>query len=430
MRSGARPGSANKEDRDARGAGPIRMKRLTPLLALLVADAACAAVGAGCFPGAPWCEGGELGLAWVPIVVGLQLAHLYYLLGGPGPFLARVIGDDGNLREGNWGLLQVGVPIAVVLAFPPLIGLTVLGKFHGPIGLLEIVIVQGAYWLWLRHRLARHGAPAPATEAETSPTESPDPLPMESPAALERAERGRGGPMLESIGLPSVRFHAQEVLGTPPMAKQPIIAPLLTMPMPAPPKSPVRSVAAVSSLPQAQNVYAGAASAFRPRDEQGKSEAAPAHADIRSLIDRLTKLYMWDDIGTAEPFRGARRLPVERLTSGADGDRFGEELLTAMRHVARHTVMLYRCGVGDESLADIVEAHPVEGFDEYSADVMQRIVCSVLLDRHKLFLDQTDLEIFGEDFVDCLYRLALFEVKGTIACHPGVSQTAMNLSLQ
>lgn len=231
---------------------------------------------------------------------------------------------------------------------------------------------------------------------------------------------------MESIGLPIGAFQARAKAPVPPLPPQfAIFAPGPAVP-PAPPMSPVRSVGAVSTLPKPQNVY-GAASPFRVPDE-----AVPksGHADIRALIDRLTRLYMWDDVGAGEPFRSSRKLPVAKLFSAADEARFGAPLIAAMRRVARHTVVLYRCGVGDESLDDILAAHAVEGFDEYSADVMQRLVCSALLERQKLFIDAMDVEIFGEEFIDGLYRLALFEVRGTIACHPGVAEAAVSLSLQ
>lgn len=131
---------------------PHAMKRFLPLLALPAAAPARAA-GALCLPGMPWCDGGDLGLVWVPIVVALQLVHLYYLQGGPGVFLARFVGDHGSLASQNWGLIQVGLPIATVLSFPPLIGLTVLGKVLGSVGVAHIAIVQGLYWLWLRRWL-------------------------------------------------------------------------------------------------------------------------------------------------------------------------------------------------------------------------------------------------------------------------------------
>lgn len=403
------------------------MKRFLPLLAVAAADSAWAATSL-CMPGMPDCVGGDMGLMWVPVVVGLQLAHLYYLLGGPGAFLARFVGSHGPLVGQGWGLLQVGIPIAMVLAFPPLIGLTLLGKAFGPVGVLHVLAVQGGYWLWLRRWLRKIDAAAAETAGDAAAAAVPEAPPPAVEIAVPplRREPLDGPLMVESIGLPAGKFQARTgaPLPLPPLA-QPIFAggPV----PPAPPVSPVRSVGAVASLPRPQNVY-GASRPLRAPEESAPPRSG--HGDVQALIDRLTKLYMWDDVGIDEPFRSSRKRPVAKLFTAEDEERLGEALVAAMRSVARHTVMLYRCGVGDESLEDILAAHPVEGFDEYAADVMQRLVYSALLDRQKLFVDPMDLEIFGEEFIDGLYRLALLEVRGTIACHPGVAQAAAHLSLQ
>ena len=409
------------------GAAPA-MKRFLPLLAVATADSASAATSL-CLPGMPDCVGGDMGLMWVPVVVGLQLAHLYYLQGGPGAFLARFVGGNGPLTGQGWGLLQVGIPIAMVLAFPPLIGLTLLGKAFGPVGVLHLLAVQGGYWLWLRRWLRKIDAAAAETADDAAAAAVPEAPPPPPEIAVPPLRRGPlDGPlMVESIGLPSGRFQAGSgaPLPLPPLA-QPIFAAGPAVP-PAPPVSPVRSVGAVSSLPRPQSVYG---TSRPPRAPEESAPPRSGHADVRALIDRLTKLYMWDDVGVDEPFRSSRKRSVAKLFTGEDEARLGEALVAAMRSVARHTVVLYRCGVGDESLEDILAAHPVEGFDEYAADVMQRLVYSALLDRQKLFVDPMDLEIFGEEFIDALYRLALLDVRGTIACHPGVAQAAVHLSLQ
>jgi len=102
--------------------------------------------------------------------------------------------------------------------------------------------------------------------------------------------------------------------------------------------------------------------------------------------------------------------------------RFGVEMVAGLRAVCRHTITLYRCGVDATTLRSIIAIHAVDGFDEYSADVMQRLTYSVLLERQRLFIDQTDIEVFGDEFIDLAYRLALYEVQSATAWRPSVGE--------
>lgn len=388
------------------------------LLALLATGPVRAAPDVACIPGVPWCDGGGLGLAWIPIVVGLQVAFLYLAQGGPGVFLARFIGNDGDLKGENWGLLQVGFPIALVLSFPALIGLTIVGKWIRPVGLLEIMAVQGIYWLLLARwsppddavpdeRAADGDAMAGLVEAGVA---GPPPV---SSIGLDRSGTGNDGRCPIEAGVAAVLPRAA-VDGIPlfPGALRPQSAP---------------SAGAAATLARPESVYASSAAPFRAQVEvlQGS-----AHAEKN--IERLMKTYMWDDIGSGPPFKFARKLPPARLLQEADVARFGATLIEGMRAVCRHTLAIYRHGVDATTLPSILAIHAVDGFDEYSADIMQRLTYSVLLERQRLFIDQTDVEIFGEDFLDCLYRLALLEVRSMVAWLPpgDQAQAAVHAGLQ
>jgi len=152
-----------------------------------------------------------------------------------------------------------------------------------------------------------------------------------------------------------------------------------------------------------------------PSPSSSNAPDATSQLDMAALIKRLENHYMWNEIGDQERFRLARKSSIKQLIGAEDISQLGEPLLEAMRCVARHSISLYRFGNDEMTLADIVAKHSLPGFDDYSAEVMQRLVYSVLASHQKLFLDQTDLEVFGEDFIDSLYRLAIFEVKSSVA---------------
>lgn len=159
--------------------------------------------------------------------------------------------------------------------------------------------------------------------------------------------------------------------------------------------------------------------------------SAPRHvpkADVGMQIEKLTKLYLWDNIGTREPFRTARKLPARNLMTDDDRASSGAALIDAMRGVARRIIALYRDG-GDaaDSAGHPLDAIVMNDFDEYAADVMQRLTYSVLLERERLFIDQTDIEIFGEETIGLMYRLALLEVRSSPATVKGAAASSVHL---
>jgi hypothetical protein len=367
---------------------------------LLASGQAFAAANVFCFPGASWCDGYELGLSWIPIVVGLQLGFLYVVQGGPAVFLARFAGHDDDWADQHWGVMQVGTPIALVMAFPALAVLAVVGKWVRPIGVLEIFVVQGLYWLLLvRWQWQTHEVSAAhelgGTDGMSMPLEGAIPAqPQSSAGFIGIAAPAKPHASKIDAGVAAIlpRAASEGIPLFPGAARTPAAAPA--------------GAAAAPSRPE--RIYAATAPAFHAAPE---TQATSSRAD--KTIERLVKTYMWDDIGSGPPFRQARKLQPDQLIRQDDIERFGEELMEGMRAIGRHTVAVFRYGVDATTLQSLIAMHAVEGFDEYSADVMQRLTWSALLDRQRLFVDQTDIEIFGEEVLDCMYRLALFEVQAT-----------------
>lgn len=381
---------------------------------LLVAERAFAGAGGFCFPGAPWC-GGELGLAWVGIVVGLQLGFLYVVQGGPGAFLARFAGHEENFAKAHFGVLQIGLPIALVLSFPALMGLVLIDKWWRPVGLLEIATVQGLYWLWLARWRASEadGLPPPSNAQDDNPLSQlhesqPAAPPNDGFIGIAAAQPERARSRVDA-GVAAILPRAQ-IDGIPlfPGAArlQNRVEPSESFAASIPeggsarPLHPERAYAGIAMSPPVQ----------APRH--------PGHPDNKAVLERLTSTYMWDDAGSGQAFKAARRLPADRLLTDDDRGRFGEPLLEAMCAIACHTVAIYRYGVDTTTFATILSSYSVKGFDEYSADVMQRLTYSVLYDRQRLFIDQTDIEIFGEELIECLYRMALLETAQAMASLP------------
>lgn len=371
---------------------------------LFAAEQACAASGVLCFPGMPWCNSADLGLAWVLIVVALQLAFLYLVQGGPGTFLGHFAGHDENFASAHFGVVQVGLPIALVLSFPALGGLVLIDKWLRPVGLLEIAVVQGLYCLWLTRWRWQTDAPAVESnptdhdalsrmhEAQVSAAPSDNGfIGIAAPVAIERSSIDAGvAAILPRAALDGIPLFpgAGRPQGRPPVAAAP--------------------AGGSATLAHPDRAYAGSAPSFRSPDEPPRRLG---HPDNKAVIDRLTSIYMWDDIAAGHAFTFARKLSPGQLLSADDRARYGEALIDAMHGVARHTIAMYRYGVDTTTFATILSSCCVDGFDEYSADLMQRLTYSVLFERQKLFIDQTDIEIFGEDFIVCLYRLALYEAQ-------------------
>ena len=396
------------------------MKRLRRTLPVFLASGpALAGANTFCFAGAPWCNSNDLGLAWIPIAVLLQLAFLYLSQGGPAVFLARFAGHNDDWAEQHWGVMQVGMPIALVMAFPVLAVLAVVGKWFRPVGLLEILVVQGLYWALLLHWAWRTDAAHAAQEVMDK-----DAMVGQMPEAAALPSAAPAG--FIGIGTPLKAVRSSIDAGVAAILPRAAVDGIPLFPAAVPASATARGGASATPA-SPERLYAASAASFQTPPNMAQSMA---RAD--KTIDRLMKTYMWDDIGSGPPFKFVRKLQPAQLFPDAEACRFGEPLLEAMRAACRHTVAIYRNGVDTTTLPSIVAMNAVDGFDEYSADVMQRLMYSALLERHKLFIDQTDIEIFGEDFMTWLYRLALSEVQSAAAYRPvaGAIQAAGQLLLQ
>lgn len=341
-------------------------------------------------------------MGWLPLVVGLQLLFLYLAQGGPEAFLRRLFGQEEQFQDGRWGGLQVGMPISLVMSFPVLIVLTLCDRWLSEVGLLEIALVQGAYWLWLMRQNVE-------SDAQAGDLDGPNPAPRDSGSADDHALPQADGSPLHYIGLESRGGDTRP--GTA-VSIHPGVSPAVGKSRGSGSgkgnQGAAGPTAPISLAPTCPGgVYAWSDSTPHAPFGGGRNES-------RAILDRLKQLYLWDDICVGRSFKEAWDLPNSRLVSSEDRIRFGIEFIEAMSSIARHSVALFRYGADICSISDILSAHPVDGFDEYSADLMQRLTYSVLTGRQKLFIDQTDMEIFGEDLIECLFRVAIFEVRATI----------------
>ena len=397
------------------------MKRLLPILTIpFAAGPAFAAANVFCFPGVPWCDGADLGLAWIPMVVLAQLAFLYTFQGGPAKFLGRFAGHNDDWAEQQWGVMQVGLPIALLMAFPALVALAIVGRWLRPVGLLEILMVQGLYWgllaYWSRQADAIPVGEDATDVVELSPALAEQPVGTGFVGVAEPVKVVHRSPLDAGVAAILPRAALDGIPLFPGSARPPGLPSGARMP-----------AGASASLPNPERVYAASAVAFHT-----PIEGAPESTRADKVVERLIKTYMWDDFGSTSLYKLARKLPLDRLLKATDTERFGAELIAGLRAVCRHTITLHRCGVDATTLQSIVAIHAVDSFDEYAADVMQRLTYSALLERQRLFIDQTDIEIFGEEFLDCAYRLALFEVQSALTWHrsAGESQTPNYVGLQ
>ncbi|MBI4984121.1 MAG: hypothetical protein HZC24_01920 [Rhodocyclales bacterium] len=378
-----------------------RRHRCVPAAALFLAAPALASASGDCPADAPWCLGPGLGLTWIPLAVVFQLFFLYAIQGGPAAFLGRIAG----LRLGDWmwNRLQIGFLLAVALSFPALTVLTLIHKWMRPVGLLDLAIVLGIYWIWLERR------PPTLDAANDSLVPEADAAPLvPAPSVVGAADAG--GAAVATIGLPLAGQPARGGRSFGVSRGQEIVI--------------ARAVPTLPPQLHPGGVYAWTAPAA------AVTERAPL--DTRALIDRLMRLYMWDDIGLSRAFAAAQRQPPAHLVGAAEIEGYGAALVDAMRAIARHTISLYRYGIDGASLADILAAHAAPGFDEYAADLMQRLTYSVLAERQKLFIDQTDVEIFGDDCVAFLMRLAVCEARSAVLYQPatGIAYVPASAILQ
>lgn len=292
-----------------------------------------------------------MGWLWIPLAVGIQFFFLYAILGGPGALLARVTGHEQIADGVDWGRLQVGLPVALVLAFPSLMILAILDKWVRQVGLLEITVVQTfsliCLLLWLR------GTGSVGAKEEGTQTEGDQ---AEGEGAYARA--------------PCFQQVPQPVESTQPIEAIP--APVV---IPPPPVAPVSDPVKPTEI----------------------------------LRRKLGKIYLWDDVGLGFPWAEARRLPPGQLLSREDVIALGTENFAALRRIARDTLGALRRG---EDLpryrCDMAEAIPDPW--EYQLDVLQRLVCSVFFQHERLYVDQTDVELCGQRRLLLLYRIALSTV--------------------
>lgn len=399
-----------------------------------------------CPPQSPGCS--EEGIMWilVPVAVLLHFCMIYLFLGGPRGIFDRFVGGDTSRTarsRAKGGGIQVGFPVAVALSFPVIIALAVIDKLVATVGFLHFAAVIGVYWcllawLWRRRNRANShagryvadsgedmgfsagdadmiasvvdssgkaeeglGFRIPELGRQKKPGSAARPLVAEEFAPLSRLLAGASLPAAtgSEAKVPSSRPAAvsssEKLAGT----VQRLAGQARSTPVPAP--EPV-----IIPKPRLQPLPDPVAQIRPPADIQ------QAGKDQQALLKQLEKTYMWDEIGLGNPFKDARKLSNERLLTVDDEQAFGAGVIHTMRSVAREAVQAYLSGTGfsahpaRQELAGEVSLGDV---DEYLADVMKRMMYSVLYDRERLFIDQTDVEIFGEDLLGCLYRIALYE---------------------
>lgn len=322
-----------------------------------------------------------MGLMWMPVVIGIQLILLYAVLGGPGALIARCAGHAGLGDAKKLDMLQIGIPVALILAFPSLTALAMWEKWYGSVGTVEVVLAQAVSLLLLLYWLSRRTAPATgdpeaavaqdaaAPSSEWRCTDPPPPLP---PAAV-----------MPTLDPESIRVA-------------------LTMERPADlPETPARMPAAEAPPSPAPACPIAAAG----------DKAAPARGlGPQGLLKRLHAIYLWDDIGLGKPYCEARARPLARLIQADEVAACGDMDFKRLRSAAQET--LARLGAGEYHwLPDELSPDRMLERYEYESDVMRRLVLSVWTEHERLFVDEADQEFCGAGKLAMMYRLALFEAR-------------------
>jgi len=354
-----------------------------------------------------------MGLMWIPLAIGIQFFLLYALLGGPGRLLARFSGQSALLGVDSLGTLQLGLPIALLLAFPSLAALAAIEKWLHPVGWLDIVLTQATSLLLLLYRLR---GPHPASiRAEVLSLDS-----------LESSPTGESGywhsqATPPAVALPSMPSLTTELPAPPPSANTPkpsapsaadsIITPTPAAKYPSS-EAEIEDGPLLSSLPihehrptPNEKPLSGPTDPVKNTEEQKKTapERTLPALDPRQLARELGKIYGWNRLGLERPFTEARGEP--RTGIGV----LPQERRDDLKHLAHQTLVSIRRDGGAALLAEFIADRLLEA-GEYEGDVMRRLSLSVILGHDRLFIDPYDLEMCGEETVLAMYCLALTEL--------------------
>jgi hypothetical protein len=106
-----------------------------------------------------------------------------------------------------------------------------------------------------------------------------------------------------------------------------------------------------------------------------------------------------------------RNRQVAELVTPEDDETFGDDLVDGMRLVGIDVLNGFKSGQ--------VATHPVpyedSTTDDYFGadltDLMRRLTWTAIKNRETLFLAREDVDAFGEELVECAYRVALYVVK-------------------
>lgn len=355
---------------------------------------------------------------WIPVAIGIQFLLLYVVLGGPGRVLAGFSGQRSLLGIDGLGRLQIGLPVAMVLAFPSLAALAAIEKWWHSVGWLDIVLVQGGALILMLYRLRRgssieisapenSGSDSQESSATASSTQllalSPCVSVTQAVAATDPQPRPAALAVVESSPLCSPTSEIKAALPEQ-RVEGDVAVPVASSALAIPPEIPSGTVP-----PQGNAVD----------EETPKGTSAPVipsalPLEPRQLARELAKIYGWNRVGLERPFAEARQhiRTWERGQAAADGR------VASWRRIARDTQAALRQNGGALPLEEFFTERVLDA-DEYERDVMRRLSFSVLVGHDRLFIDPSDLEMCGEDQVVAMYREALLELgaEGGVTFH-------------
>lgn len=320
-----------------------------------------------------------MGLMWIPLVIGIQFVLLYVFWGGPQALLVRVVGPALQIGSGL-GWMQVGLPMALVMAFPSLITLAFIDKWLHPVGWLEIGAIQGLSFIMMLRWFGGHGH-GDSEECSVSQPVSRSGGVVQSSSESMCLSHQRVTGSVASVPCTQEGTANSQAMGVP-------------------------EGVCDTSLEHANTIRIPAAMPCqRRRDVAGRKEVSLESV----LFKRLKKIYLWNDIGHARVFSEARKTPLVHLVGRDDVAMLGPELFARLRAVVREVMMNFPQGSGSYRAEDGHETDLPER-EEYLEDVMRRLTYSVLFSYDRLFIDRMDIELCGQAMLLSMYRLVLFEV--------------------
>lgn len=148
------------------------------------------------------------------------------------------------------------------------------------------------------------------------------------------------------------------------------------------------------------------------------------HKENKRIYSALSAKYFAENIGLDESYDQIRKNPQVGITE-LDREAFGDDLVDFFELVARHEFYKFRYGTSNVDLPKNEDY--VEAFGKDLITLIQRVAQSVVFDHKELFIDQNDLNDFGEDFLLLMYRIAMYVYH---ADEETVRSKASNLSEQ